>query len=476
MGLSADYFTQQSTGTLISRVSNDTTYIDNGLASINIIIREPVTFLMLFAYTISLNWRLTVITFLIFPPLAWVFSATSRNVKRYVARIQEENARITSTLQESFVGVRIIKMFRLEGYVRDKFRARTESYTAIALKSAALEEVAHPMVELLTAFVIAAVIYFGGLQVVHDQMTTGELLAFFLAFAMMMNPLRTVSDVMIKTSAASAACKRIFEVLDWKPRLHESAAPKRIQGLEREIRFEDVRFAYPDAPDREILKGISLSVPKGKIVALVGASGAGKSSLASLLPRIFDVTGGSIRIDGADIREIALDDLRDCISVVSQDVFLFNDTIAENIRCGRLDATDAQIRDAATRAHALEFIERSPQGFLSIIGDRGQKLSGGERQRLSIARAFLRESPILILDEATSSLDSTSERHVQTALEELMRNRTTIVIAHRLSTVRHADQIVVLKEGRIIESGDHESLIRSGGEYAQFHRTGEMAP
>ncbi len=469
LGLSADYFTAQSTGTLISRTSVDPQYIDGGLSCINVIIREPITLLFLLVYALKLNWRLTVITFIVVPALAWVFAATGRNLKRYISRITEINARLYSILQESFTGIRIIKTFRLEKYVYKKFREKSEAYATVQLKTSLLEEASHPLVELLTAMALAPLIYYGGLQVLTGKMTAGDLFAFFTTFAMMMNPIRMMNDVNIKLHQASAAFERIEEIFQWKPNLHETQTPIQFRYFKDKIELKDVSFAYPDSPDRYVLKNVSFTLSKGQVVALVGASGAGKSSLVSLLPRIFDVTTGKILVDGEDIRELSLNDLRRMIAVVSQDIFLFNDTLEENIRCGRLSATPEEIREAARKAHAIEFIENLPNGFQTIVGDRGQKLSGGEKQRISIARAFLREAPILILDEATSSLDAKSERAVQVALEELMLNRTTLMIAHRLSTIQHAHLILVLKDGEIIEKGAHQELIKLGGEYSRFH-------
>jgi len=471
LGLSADYFTAQSTGTLISRTGVDPQYVDAGLACINVLIREPITLIFLFGYTLMTNWRLTLITLIVAPVLAWVFSATGRNLKRYISKITELSASLYSTLQESFTGIRMIKIFKLENYVHEKFLEKNEQSAQFLLKTSLMEEISHPLVEFLTALALAPIIYYGGLQVLVGKMTPGDLFGFFTAFALMMNPIRMLNDVNIKLHQASGACERIFEIFDWKSHLHEPLLPRPIEELRVGIQVRNVTFAYPDAPNRVVLKNVSFNIPKGKAMAIVGASGAGKSSLVNLLPRIFDVSSGSIQIDGHDIRELALDDLRRMIAVVSQDIFLFNDSVEENIRCGRLDATKAQIREAARRANALDFIETLPQGFESNIGDRGQKLSGGEKQRLSIARAFLRESPILILDEATSSLDATSERAVQRALDELMLNRTTLIIAHRLSTIRHADIILVLKDGEIVETGDHDDLMRLGGQYAEFHET-----
>ena len=468
MGLSADYFTTQSTGGLISRAGQDPNLVDQGIACINILMREPLTFICLFGYALHLNWKLTLLTFLVFPPLAWVFSVTARNLKRYVGAMQEQNSRLFSVLQESFTGYRVIQLFGLKSYSVGKFREQSDRYTDYHLKMAAMEEVSHPAVELLTSFVIAIVIYYGGAQVISGQMSSGDLLAFFAAFAMMMNPIRTLNDVNLRMTQMNSAFERISELLGWKTRLVSSPHPVS-KSFSREIRLEDVSFFYPDAPERKILNGVSFTVTAGSRIALVGESGAGKSSLISLLPRVFDVTGGRILMDGVDIRSMDLDSLRSQFAVVSQDVFLFNDTVFENVRCGNREATREQVIQAAKQANALEFISKLSDGWETRIGDRGQKLSGGERQRLSIARAFLRQAPILILDEATSNLDTASEKAVQDALEQLMKNRTTVVIAHRLSTIQGADLILVLKSGKIVEAGTHPELLQASGEYSRFH-------
>lgn len=470
MGLSADHFAARSAGSLISRIGHDPQYISSGINCITILVREPITLVMLLAYTLTINWQLTLIVFGLVPPLAWVFAVTGRNLKRYIHQMTEANGRLFSIIQESLVGIRVVQAFRLEKYVRKKFREQSDEYARIYLKTAVLEEAAHPMVELLTGIAIGALLFFGGRQLVAGEMTAGGFMGFLTAFALTLNPIRTLNDLNIKLNQTAAATDRIFQTLGWKSSLAIAADPKRCQGVAKDIRLENVRFAYPDDPEQPILRGISFEIPRGGVVALVGASGAGKSSLVNLLPRLFDVNEGAIRIDGTDIKQFDVDSLRAQFAVVSQDVFLFNDSIEENIRCGRLSATREEIREAARRAHADEFIREAPQGYDTVIGDRGQKLSGGERQRLSIARAFLRKAPILILDEATSNLDTRSELMVQEALTELMKDRTTIVIAHRLSTIRHADRIHVLKDGQIIESGKHDELLARGGTYAALYR------
>jgi len=470
LGLSSDVFSEKSTGNLMARVTTDPNYVSAGLAAINTILREPLKFFMALAYALYLNWRLTLLMIFLVPPLAWVFSVTGRLLKRYIQRVQEVNGRLFSTLQESFTGIRIVKAFKLEKYVHKKFRDRSEEYAHYLIKTSKVEEASHPAVELFTALVIAGVLFYGGREVILGNMRSGDLMAFFVAFGMMIHPLRLLNDVNIKLNQAAAACDRIFEVFSWQSKIIEKENPVRALDFRSEIRFQNVRFAYPDHLEREILKGVNFSVNKGKTVAIVGASGAGKSSLISLLPRLFDVTGGAILVDGVDIRDLRLEDLRRLIAIVNQDVFLFNDTIEQNIRCGKLSAERTDVLDAAERAHATDFIEKSEKGFQTVIGDRGMKLSGGERQRISIARAFLRDAPILILDEATSSLDSQSELAVQAALDELMKNKTTIVIAHRLSTIRRADHILVLKDGQVVEEGRHDDLLKKQGEYFKFNQ------
>lgn len=469
MGLSSDYFSAESTGTLMSRVGNDPLRIDNGISVINILAREPITLLFLLGYAAYLDWKLFLITLVVLPGLGWIFHFTGRNLKRYMHRMQEENAHSFSALQEGFSGIRVIKAFGLEGYMREKFESRISELKKFELKTSALEEAAHPGVEAVIYLSIAGVLYYGGQSVIDGTMTTGSLFAFFAAFGMSFDRIRQLNDINMKLHQASAAADRIFEVLSWESKIKETPHPKPLTDLRDGIEFDQVTFHYPEHPEREILNKISFKIKKGEVIAFVGESGAGKSSLVSLLPRLYDVSGGSIRIDGTDLQEFKIRDLRNQIAVVSQDVFLFNDTVAENIHCGRLGASREEIIEAAKRAHAMDFIQRLPHGLDTEIGDRGQKLSGGERQRLSIARAFLREAPILILDEATSNLDSASEKIVQKALEELMQNRTTLVIAHRLSTIRHADRIIVLKEGKIAESGKHEELLGLRGEYERFH-------
>jgi subfamily B ATP-binding cassette protein MsbA len=449
-------------------VTADPFHLDSGIASLNVLIREPVLFLVLFGYALYTNWRLTLLTLTIIPALGWVFTRSGKYIKSKIAEYQEWNGESYSSAQEAISGIRVIHLYNLAGSQIRKYSDQLGTITRLLLRISKMEEIAGPTVELITSVSIALILYYGGKAVLDGEMTSGDLVGFFTAFGMMVNPIRSLSDINSKMNSASAAMERIEEFLSWKPRIvdREHAIP--VKSIQNGIEFKGVGFHYPDSPERPVITEVSFSLPLGKTVALVGQSGSGKSSIVQLLTRLYDVTAGSIQIDGYDLRDLALNSWRDQVAVVSQDVFLFHDTIFQNILMGRPNATAAEVREAARKAHALEFIERLPKGFETVVGDRGIKLSGGERQRISIARAFLKDSSCLILDEATSNLDNESEKIVQLALEELMENRTTLIIAHRLSTIRDADEILVLKNGKILESGTYDALLARAGEFKRL--------
>lgn len=468
IGLSADYFSEKRSGALLSRVTADPFQLDSGISSLNVLIREPVLFLVLFGYALYTNWRLTLLTLTIVPALGWVFSRSGKYIKGKIVEYQEWNGESYSSAQEAISGIRVIHLYNLAGSQVRKYSDQLGTITRLLLRISKMEEIAGPVVELITSVSIALILYYGGKAVLDGEMTSGDLVGFFTAFGMMVNPIRSLSDINSKMNTASASMERIQEFLSWQPRIRDRENAIRVSSIERGIEFNGVGFHYPDSPERPVITDVSFSLPLGSTVALVGQSGSGKSSIVQLITRLYDVSSGSILIDGNDLRDLALDSWRDQVAVVSQDVFLFHDTIFQNILMGRPGATAEEVREAARKAHALDFIQRLPKGFDTLVGDRGIKLSGGERQRISIARAFLKDSKCLILDEATSNLDNESEKIVQKALEELMENRTTLIIAHRLSTIRDADEILVLKEGRILERGTYESLLARPGEFKRL--------
>ena len=468
IGLSADFFSEKRSGALLSRITADPFHLDSGIASLNVLIREPVLFVVLFGYALYTNWRLTLLTLTIIPALGWVFSRSGRYIKGKITEYQEWNGESYSSAQEAISGIRVIHLYNLAGSQIRKYSDQLGTITRLLLRISKMEEIAGPVVELITSVSIALILYYGGKAVLDGEMTSGDLVGFFTAFGMMVNPIRSLSDINSKMNTASASMERIEEFLSWKPRIRDRENAIRVNSIEQGVEFKAVGFHYPDSPERSVITDVSFSLPLGSTVALVGQSGSGKSSIVQLITRLYDVTSGSILIDGKDLRDLALDSWRDQVAVVSQDVFLFHDTIFQNILMGRPDATAEEVHEAARKAHALDFIQRLPKGFDTLVGDRGIKLSGGERQRISIARAFLKDSRCLILDEATSNLDNESEKIVQTALEELMENRTTLIIAHRLSTIRDADEILVLKEGRILERGTYDSLLARPGEFKRL--------
>ena len=469
--LSADYYSQQKSGALLSRITADPWNLGQGIAAINVVIREPITFIALLGYVFYINWKLTLLTFTIIPLLALVFTRTGKYIKGKITDYQTINGESYSTIQETIAGIRVIHQFNLQNISIQKFTEQLRGITKTLLKISKIEELSSPLVELITSFAIALILYIGGRAVLKNEMTSGDLIAFFTAFGVMLNPIRQLSDINSKLHSAAAAMERINEFLSWEPSVKDTPNAQSIM-LSREITLKDISFTYPNSSDRKVLDHISLTIPVGNTIALVGQSGSGKSSIAQLLTRIYDVnntdSSSGIFIDGVDLRNLKIEDWRKQVAVVSQDVFLFHDTIFNNIALGSPGASRDEIIDAAKKAFAFDFIQRMPEGFDTIVGDRGMKLSGGERQRISIARAFLRNSNLLILDEATSNLDQESEKIVQDTLEILMKGKTTLVIAHRLSTIRNADQIFVLREGKLIESGNYNELLQKQGEFTRL--------
>lgn len=464
------YFSNERTGNLISRVMNDVNVVNSGIsATFYTLIREPLLVLVYLAIALILSWKLTLIAFIVFPLVLLVIAWVGRRVHRESGQVQERMADLTSVLHETITGVKVVKAFGMEEFENRKFIRGNENYFRTVLKITKIRNLSSPTTEFLSAVAGGAIIWYGGMQVLsHETMKASEFLGFLFAIFQLMPPIKELSNVNNRVQEATAAGRRVFEILDTQPNIQDVASPVRLNDFTSSIDFNNVSFVY-DAGDI-VLTDITMSIKKGEVVAIVGPSGSGKSTLVDLVSRFYDPSSGSITIDNVDLRLVELRSLRSLIGIVTQETILFNDTVRNNIAYGLDDCSRERIIAAAKAANAHDFIVDMPNGYESIIGERGVKISGGERQRIALARAILKNPPILILDEATSALDTESEILVQEAIEHLMTGRTSIVIAHRLSTVQNADRIIVLEGGRIVESGKHRELLgNSRGLYKKLY-------
>ncbi|MBI5375892.1 MAG: lipid A export permease/ATP-binding protein MsbA [Candidatus Schekmanbacteria bacterium] len=468
--LSLSFFHKTPIGSLMSRITNDTKELSQVAADIiPELLRQIFTLFGLVGVLFYQDWQLACIAVFVLPFVGLLMNTFGKKIKKISKKSLENTASLTSVLQESFSGIKIVKAFGMEPHENRKFQKVNKRNFDISMKSVRVNEISSPLMEFIGALAGAAILWYGGFQVINGTKTPGTFFSFLAALAMLYDPIRKLSKTNNDIQKAMAGAERVFEIMDIKPAIKDVHGAVTKDRFESEIVFNNVSFLYNEA-DGMILKDIDFRVQKGQMIALVGPSGVGKSTLVDLIPRFYEPTIGSITIDGIDTRQIKLTSLCSLIGIVTQETFLFNDTIRDNIAYGRVDATEEEIIEAAKAAFAHDFVSNFPMGYNTVIGERGVRLSGGEKQRISIARALLKNPDILILDEATSALDSESEKMVQKALENLMQQRTTLVIAHRLSTIVHADLILVFEGGKIVEMGKHDELLAKKAVYSKLHR------
>jgi len=460
------FFNRQATGGLMSHLTNDIGMMQEGMSNVVCgLFRDLISFVSLLAVVFYRNWQLAVLCFVVLPVTIYPAQLIGKKIKNSARRSLDVMGGIGMILQETFSGIKVIKAFGLEKSVIERFRNENLAFLTQYKRFIKYESLAMPISELIISFGIAAVVYLGGSQVLSGRMTPSELFSFIAAMIMLFNPVKKLQVSYNVLQRSTGAAERVFALMDAKLKVTDKENALELGRVSGRVEFRGVSFDYGDDP---VLSGIDLLVEPGQMVALVGPSGGGKSTMASLLMRFYDVNEGSILLDGNELRSVTLASLTRQFALVDQETTLFNDTIANNIRYGKPDANDDAVIAAAKTAFADDFIQELPDGYDTNIGDRGARLSGGQRQRICIARALLKDAPILILDEATSALDTESEKMVQKALDNLMQNRTTFVIAHRLSTILHADTIVVLEKGRIVECGSHADLVEGGGLYSRL--------
>ena len=472
--LSLGFFSEERKGDIIARMSGDVQEVESSImSSLDMLFKNPILILFYFITLICISWQLTLFTILFVPPFGWFMGVVGKKLKAHSIEAQALWSDTMSMVEETLGGLRIIKAFCAEEKMNKRFNQVNSSYRDNIMRVNIRQQMAHPMSEFLGTILIVVVLWFGGILVLDYGRIDGPTIIFYLVMLYsIINPLKEFSKASYNIPKGLASMERIDKILQAEVEIKDKETPEHISSFEHQIEFRHVSFAYTDRKSAElvyVLKDINLVIPKGKTVALVGQSGSGKSTMVDLIPRYYDVQEGEVLIDGINVKDLAVHDLRMLIGNVNQEAILFNASFKDNIRFGKTDATDEEIANAAKIANAYEFITKSEKGFDTNIGDRGGRLSGGQRQRVSIARAILKNPPILILDEATSALDTESERLVQDALEKLMKTRTTVAVAHRLSTIKHADEICVLHEGKIVERGTHEELIEKKGYYKKLH-------
>ncbi|MDN5279712.1 MAG: ATP-binding cassette, subfamily bacterial MsbA [Clostridiales bacterium] len=467
--LSLSYYEKQRTGQLMSKVTADVLILQNLLTSFTGLIGDMIAFLGFCAYIFYLHWKLAVISIVIIPFIGALINKFARKMKKIGSRMQSRIGDISTVLQEFITGVKVVKSFTLEDFIRDRFESANGANFKETMRGGRINAATTPVIEFINTCGLAIIFWYGGYEVIRGNLDAGQLISFLTALVGLFTPIKNLSKMSNVISQSVGAGERVFEILDAPVDIRETDTPVELKDCRGEVEFEHVTFAYKE--NEPVLNDVCIKVAPGEVIALVGPSGAGKTTFVNLIPRFFDVSSGAVKIDGNDVRELSFNSMRKFIGLVPQETLLFSGTIEENIRFGRLDATSEEIVEAAKLANAHDFINQQPEGYQTMLGERGVNLSGGQGQRIALARAFLKDPSILILDEATSALDSETENLIKDSLQLLMKNRTTFMIAHRLSTVVSADKILVLQKGKIVEIGNHSQLLEKQGLYSQLYRS-----